>query len=412
MTHLLGVSGPARAAVPAGLALLLLLAGCSDGRDDDATDPPTSASPSASSSADSSGTTPEPADPVPGTPGRLVSSEPYDGDLPEGVEAWRVRYTTTDADEEPREATGLVVAPADPERRRALMAVAHPTVGIAEACAPSAPERAPLTIPALAAVAQQGYVAAAPDYAGLGTSDDHDYLVGRAAAHDLLDAARSARELIPGTGDPTLFWGHSQGGHAVLWAGQEASSYAPEMQVAGVAATGAPTDLREIVRRLENAPAAALVSAFVVASWAREYPEARILAQVPEQSRPLLVEIAEGCLGGPEFPTMMRLARELKGRLLPDRAYDGRMGELLEANSPSGTMEAPLLLGQSVDDAVVPREVTRAWLDRVCATGKAVDYREYPGGHAALIGSPVLTRDLLAWVEARVAGEPGEDTCP
>lgn len=406
MTLLLGVSGPARAAASAGLALLLLLTGCSGGEETDDAGPPSSDIPSAGSS----GPTSESPSPVPAEPGRLVSSEPYD-EVGEDVRAWRVRYTTTDADGDPREATGLVVAPADPERRRALMTVAHPTVGIAGSCAPSSPERAPLALRVLTAVAQQGYVTVAPDYAGLGTPDDHDYLVGRAAAHDVLDAARSARELVPEAGEATLLWGHSQGGHAVLWAGQEASSYAPEVQVAGVAATGAPTDLRALVRRLEDVPAATLVSAFVVASWAREYPDARILELVPEESRPLLEEVADGCLGGPGSADLMRLARSLRGRLLPDRAYEGRLGELLADNSPSGEMEAPLLVGQGTRDEIVPRELTRAWVDRLCATGKAVDYREYPGGHAALVGSPALARDLLRWAEARVRGEPAAGNC-
>lgn len=291
------------------------------------------------------------------------------------------------------------------------MTVAHPTVGIGRACAPSSPERAPQAVASLTAVAQQGYVAVAPDYAGLGSPGHHDYLVGRAAAHDVLDAARSARELVPGVGEATLLWGHSQGGHAVLWAGQEASSYAPEVQLAGVAATGAPTDLREIVRRLEDRPSAVLVSAFVVRAWAREYPDAKILAQVPEESRAVLEEVAEGCLGGADSTAMMQLATELKGRLLPDRAYEGRLGELLARNSPSGAMEAPLLVGQAVEDEIVPVGTTRAWVEGVCAAGQPVDYREYPGGHAALMGSPALVRDLLAWARARVAGEPVEDTC-
>jgi len=397
MTHLPGVSGPARAAVSAALVLLLLLTGCSGGGE--------KAEQADSPSSDRS------SEAGPDEPGRLLSSEPYDGGAGAGVEAWRVRYRTTDARGEPREGTGLVVAPANPGDRGAVAAVAHPTVGMAQDCAPSGPDRAQATVASLSTLAERGWVVVAPDYAGLGTPGGHDYLVGRAAAHDVLDAVRSGRELVPEADEETVLWGHSQGGHAVLWAGAEASSYAPELEVSGVAATGVPTRLREVVRRLEDTSTAALVSAFVVAAWDREYPRAGILEQVPEASRPMVEKAAAGCLGGDEFASMYQLAKGLKGQLLPEEAYDGRFGELLDRNSPTGRMEAPLFVGQSTQDAVVPRDVTRDWVSGVCEAGGEVRYREYPGGHSSVVASPATVNELLTWMDDRVAGKPFEDDC-
>ena len=39
-----------------------------------------------------------------------------------------------------------------------------------------------------------------------------------------------------------MVWGHSQGGHAALWAGQLAPTYAPELPIVGIAALSPASD--------------------------------------------------------------------------------------------------------------------------------------------------------------------------
>ena len=65
-------------------------------------------------------------------------------------------------------------------------------------------------------------------------------LVGESEGRSVLDAARAARGLkAAAAASKVLVFGHSQGGHAALFAGELAASYAPELRVLGVAA-GAP----------------------------------------------------------------------------------------------------------------------------------------------------------------------------
>ena len=45
-------------------------------------------------------------------PGALIAADPV-VDTPGGMQAWRVRYWTTDGAGRPREVTGMVVAPRD-----------------------------------------------------------------------------------------------------------------------------------------------------------------------------------------------------------------------------------------------------------------------------------------------------------
>jgi pimeloyl-ACP methyl ester carboxylesterase len=116
---------------------------------------------------------------------------------------------------------------------------AHGTTGIADQCAPS---RYSMTRgeygrngagPLFSGYLKAGYAVAQTDYQGLGTPGVHQYLVGRSEARSVLDMARAARKLDSRIGRRTLIVGHSQGGHAALWAAGEAGDWTPELRVLG-----------------------------------------------------------------------------------------------------------------------------------------------------------------------------------
>lgn len=78
-------------------------------------------------------------------------------------------------------------------------------------------------------------VVVAADYPGLGTPGMHPYLIGESEGRAVLDSVRAARDL-PDAGASNRFavWGHSQGGHASLYTGELAASYAPDLRLVGV----------------------------------------------------------------------------------------------------------------------------------------------------------------------------------
>jgi dienelactone hydrolase len=106
-----------------------------------------------------------------------------------------------------------------------VIAVAHPTVGIADDCAPSkdATALADVALP----WAARGFAVIAPDYAGLGNEGVQGYTANHDTAHSLLDAARALRAMLaPGALDSrVLLSGFSQGGGAVLASQALAGSY-------------------------------------------------------------------------------------------------------------------------------------------------------------------------------------------
>ena len=77
----------------------------------------------------------------------------------------------------------------------------------------------------------------------------HPYLVGESEGRAVIDSVRAAANVEKsGAGKRFAVWGHSQGGHAALFAGQLAASYAPELALSGVAAIAPATELSELLR--------------------------------------------------------------------------------------------------------------------------------------------------------------------
>ncbi|MGH2417137.1 MAG: alpha/beta fold hydrolase [Candidatus Limnocylindria bacterium] len=100
---------------------------------------------------------------------------------------------------------------------------------------------------------QDGFIVVATDYEGLGTPGLHPYFVGESEGRAVLDAARAARGFIcPDKDDTVALAGHSQGGHAALFAAELAPTYAEDLPVVGTVAVAPAGDLA--CQRLAGSP--------------------------------------------------------------------------------------------------------------------------------------------------------------
>ncbi|TGR72940.1 hypothetical protein EN832_34275, partial [Mesorhizobium sp. M1C.F.Ca.ET.189.01.1.1] len=72
-----------------------------------------------------------------------------------------------------------------------------------------------------------------------------------------------------------VVWGHSQGGNSALWAGIRAMGYAPDVNVAGVAALAPATDLRALFAAVRRTMFGKIVSAYLAEAYAKAYPDVR-----------------------------------------------------------------------------------------------------------------------------------------
>src|SRR6478735_5595454 len=114
---------------------------------------------------------------------------------------------------------------------------AHGTVGIADACAPSRiGTQANYDSPLLNSWLKAGYAVVRTDYEGLGTPGEHPYLIGVSEGRSVLDMARAARKLDPSLSKDVVISGHSQGGHAALWAASLSKKYTPDLKLKGTVA--------------------------------------------------------------------------------------------------------------------------------------------------------------------------------
>jgi acetyl esterase/lipase len=347
--------------------------------------------------------------------GALIRSEPLDG-APDGAAAYRVLYKSQGLQGEPIAVSGVVIVPdgPPPANGRPIVAWAHPTTGIVPKCAPSLARVFFQSIQGLNQMLQRGYVVAATDYPGLGTAGPHPYLVGISEGRAVLDSVRVARSM-PGAGGGLAFavWGHSQGGQAALYTGILARSYAPELELVGVAAAAPATELGTLLADDMDTAGGKNITAMTLWSWSRVYG-APIANVVSPQAMPAVDRLANGCIER-FFDAIDRRgpSRELTQSFLTvSNLSDAKpWGGLLASNTP-GTLppSIPVFLAQGMKDTLVRPAVTENYMQGLCKAGSAVEWYPVPGS-----GHLFVARDsagaAVDWIAARFAGSPAPSNC-
>lgn len=177
------------------------------------------------------------------SPGTVVAVRPLPAELrlAGSGAAWRVWYVSTSWNGRRTVVSGTVTVPVGraPAGGWRVVGFGPGFNGTPDACAASRAGTPPFVRPLGAALLAAGYAVAVTDYEGIGTPGEGSGVNGRAEAAALIDAVRAARRVAP----VSRAWaavGYSLGGHAALWAGSLAASYAPELRHLGTVAV-APT---------------------------------------------------------------------------------------------------------------------------------------------------------------------------
>ncbi|GAA3440897.1 lipase family protein [Planomonospora venezuelensis] len=340
-----------------------------------------------------------------GPPGGLLRSRKVEIKIDAEAAAWQVVYASTDSRDRPVAVSGTVLVPSAPwagAGPRPILSYGVGVHGLGRDAAPSHLMRSgnEMETALIELALARGWAVAVTDGEGLGMPGPHTYGAGRSGAHAMLDAVRAATGLdgCPPAGGPVLVWGYSEGGRYAAWAAELQPSYAPDLDLRGVAAGGVPSDLRAVAKAIDGGPFSGLGLAVLV-GLARAHRDSALEAILSESGRAAAARAATLDAAGliVDFPEPMHhhTVREEPWdepvwRDLLDRERNGR-------HRP----DAPVYLYHVLGDLLVPTELGRRLFADYAARGADVTWagvqaEEHLAG--AFAGAP----DAVEWLAGRL----------
>jgi pimeloyl-ACP methyl ester carboxylesterase len=233
-----------------------------------------------------------------------------------------------------------------------------------------------------------GYAVAQTDYEGLGTPGIHPFLVGRAEGRGVLDIARAARKLDDRIGRRVLIVGHSQGGHAALWANAEARRWTPELRVLGTQTFAPIAEVSPLVAARETLTAPGGLSAYagLIFRGFESTFGVEVADYTTEAGLELFPQTLTKCVGD-------LLADDSFGsisvaEMARDDADFGPIMELVqrEVDLNEFDLGRRLLLMHGTEDATVPVPLSDTLVERLRDAGTKVTYKRVEGAdHTSIV---------------------------
>lgn len=362
--------------------------------------------------------------PPPARPGVMLRHEPLPAafGLPTAGRAERILYGSSDwKDGHPIAVSGAVYFPrgAPPLGGWPVVAWAHGTTGVADVCAPSLRPRSARDVTYLGAWLDGGYAVVATDYPGLGTPGVHPYLLYRSEGIAVLDSVRAALVAWPGLlANRAVAVGQSQGSGAALGAGYLSRTYAPDVHLLGVVATGVVAGVADV----KGAPQLPEPTAYTDpdyddAAYALLHffgtdraidPAMRPQDYLSPLGRRLAPVALHACMGDlvaaakADGATAASIYRQTVAELDRTETVHGRF--------PTAAIPVPVFVGTGLADSAAGTVGQYNVVSALCRAGVSVDWRYYP--HATHMSA--VNRSLAnsrPFVAALMAGRTSENRC-
>ncbi|MFE7746615.1 lipase family protein [Nocardia sp. NPDC057455] len=262
--------------------------------------------------------------------------------------------------------------------------------------------------PTTAWALSRGYAVLIPDHEGPWMS----YGEPNVAGHVILDGIRVVRSMPAGEFRDSRFavGGYSGGAIASYSTAMLLDEYAPELAgvLVGVTTGGLVTDNRVIAHRF-NGNFASGVLMVVVLAMSREHPE--ILGYLNNLAQWVATSPIKNACGEVDGPMgVLGLPIDIAANIA--HPLDSDIAEEIFARTDLSDRRsaAPLYIYHAAHDLWIPFEGARQLYRQQCARGVPSVFRSEPGEH--VIGLATGFPGAIAWLDARLRGEPAPDECP
>jgi dienelactone hydrolase len=346
-----------------------------------------------------------------GEPGILIRSEVFTGyELPEDVRATRILYRSRSQVDHDSVASAVVIVPtrAAPSGGWPVLIWAHGIMGVAPGCAPSLSKSlGPHTQTLVKEGLTRGFAVVAVDYSGLGAGSQHEYLWKMANANDIVFAAPAARAADPQLAAAWVVMGHSEGGQAA-WGVAEKMAKLHDPSYRGAVALVPTIDTDTLVPRVAGLPGQSfypLYVAFGLKTVHSNFNIQSMLLTVAANAYPRVT--TEGCRrSASALFESVKLGAVLDPRWVTVAPVQDLFTSNRVGNKP---ISGPMFVAGADSDDVVPAQVIAARVKMLCATGAAVNYQVYPGGHESMMLTAFA--DQVSWVMDRFQDRPVPKSC-
>lgn len=358
-----------------------------------------------------------------GAHGDLIWYRPATVNLGAGVppvQGWNVMYHSTDALGAPNIVTGTVIVPSatwSGTGARPVIGYAVGTHGLAQQCAPSIQLARGTDYEAanLVAATRAGYAVLVSDNPGYTTGSTPTYLAGKAQGQAVLDIFKAAAQ-IPSSGVSTTakaaIWGYSQGGQTSAWAGELKSTYAPGLNLVGIAAGGTPADFIKTASYLDDSTGASFLLQGVI-GLAEQYP-----AGIPVNSltnangQAAIARAKSSCVFESLFEFMNHNVSEytVNNQTLSQLVAIPSINQTLMAQNLGNTkIPVPLYQYHGKADEFIPISQHAALKKKYCSKFSNVTFDVFPSEHIATQFQ--AAPHVLSWLTDRFAGKYTMGTC-
>lgn len=335
-----------------------------------------------------------------------------------GYPVTEIAYRSTDSHDAPILATATVIRPQNARPDGPVLSYHHYLNALGQGCAPTET----LVNPTIETVQDnamvflrlkldQGWTVIIPDHLGPKVA----YPGGRLSGRIALDGMRAVRDEPRFDSRHSRFGalGYSGGGIASGWAANLHESYAPDVDLVGVAQGGVPTDMTTMARMIGNWPHPAFGLAFAAAvGMAREYPEQ---VRLEEKLTPMGWDLYNSMRGRCTallltFGAFRSVPMVLRGGdLLAEEGLMRAFAENSIALAPE-VPRVPVFMWHSHTDPLVPFWDAEATAKRYCREGTPLVWEPalWPEHLVAAVEKLPAAFD---WLQQRFDGVPAPRAC-